>query len=255
MKQLRSVQIRTALVLVCLTVAFSPAKAFSQEGSDWEFSLAPLYLWAIKIDGDLGIGGRANGVSVDFGDIWDNLEGVFTVRFNGLYRNKFGFVFDYNYLDLGTEQATDLAGRVEVGSKSQILNLAGSYRLMDGRHTVDGVVGIRYMKMESEINLRDVGVNLDGDEDWVDPIIGLRYDFQIADKWTLRLYGDIGGFGVSSDFTWQGLALIDYQPWKNVAIVAGYRAIGTDYETGSGANEFIYDATTHGPVIGVDIRF
>ena len=143
----------------------------------------------------------------------------------------------------------------EVEFKSQIVNLAGSYRFIDGPHTLDGVAGIRYVKMDAGINLRNAGINLDGDQDWVDPIVGLRYDYQIADKWAMRLYGDVGGFGVSSDFTWQGFGLIDFQPWKNVAFVAGYRAIGTDYETGSGNDKFIFDATVHGPVIGLNISW
>ncbi len=82
-----------------------------------------------------------------------------------------------------------------------------------------------------------------------------QYSHKIADKWSLSLYGDIGGFGVSSDFTWQGFGLIDFQPWKNVAFIAGYRAIGTDYETGSGTDKFTFDTTVHGPIIGVDIRW
>lgn len=241
-------------LLICLAVFCVPTIAWSQEQSDWEFNLAPLYLWAIAIDGDMGIRGRTAGVNVEFSNIWDNLEGVFTVRFNGLYRKKFGFVFDYNYLDLGTEKANDMAN-VEVGFKSQIINLAGTYRFIDGVHTLDGVAGIRYNNLDAGIDLRNVGIRLDGDQDWVDPIIGLRYDFKIADQWSLQLYGDIGGFGVSSDFTWQGLGLINFQPWKHVAIIAGYRGIGTDYETGSGTDKFVFDATVHGPVIGIDIRW
>lgn len=244
--------IRMAL-LAWMVAAVVPSVALSQE-ADWQFELAPLYLWAISIDGDMGIRERTAGVSVEFGDIWDNLEGVFTLRFNGLYRNKFGFVLDYNYLDLGTEAVSQRAN-LEVGFKSQILNAAGSYRFIDGPHALDGVAGIRYTSLDARIDLRNVGVRLDGDQDWVDPIVGLRYAYQIANQWTLRLYGDIGGFGISSDFTWQGLGLIDYQPWKNVAIVAGYRAIGTDYETGSGTDQFSYDATVHGPVLGIDIRW
>ena len=77
----------------------------------------------------------------------------------------------------------------------------------------------------------------------------------LADQWALRLDGDIGGFGVSSDFTRQGLEMIDFQPWRNVAIVAGYRAIGTDYETGSGNDRFTYDATVQGPLGGSDSRW
>ena len=241
-------------LLICMVTFLVPSIAWSQEESNWEFNLAPLYLWAISIDGDMGIRGRTSSASVEFSDIWDNLEGVFTVRFNGLYRKKYGFIFDYNYLDLGTEKVTDLVN-VDVGLKSQIINLAGSYRFLNGDHTLDGVAGIRYMNLEAGIELNDVGASLDGDQDWIDPIVGLRYNYAFTDKWSLQLYGDIGGFGVSSDFTWQGLALIDFQPWKNVAFVAGYRGIGTDYETGSGADQFTFDATVHGPLIGVDIRW
>ena len=247
-------KLRYFVLLICSVFLLVPATSWSQEESNWEFNLAPLYLWAIKIDGDMGIRGQTTQVGVEFSDIWDNLEGVLTLRFNGLYKRKFGFVFDYNYLDLGTELVSDMAN-VQVGFESQIINFAGSYRFIDGPHKLDGLVGVRYTKLDAGINLRNVGINLDGDQDWVDPIGGLRYSHKIADKWSLSLYGDIGGFGVSSDFTWQGFGLIDFQPWKNVAFVAGYRAIGTDYETGSGIDKFTFDATVHGPIIGVDIRW
>ena len=40
-----------------------------------------------------------------------------------------------------------------------------------------------------------------------------------------------------------------------MAIVAGYDAIGTDYESGSRSDKFTYDVTAHGLVAGLDIRF
>ena len=243
---------RIKRLLVCLMFAFllTPAAAQAQEGNNWDFELAPLYLWAISIDGDLGIRGRTTSASVDFSDIWDNLEGVFTTRFSMLYKEKFGLWFDYNYLDLGKEKASDMAN-IEAGFTSQIVNLGATYRFMQGKHTWDGGAGIRYIRLDSEIDLNNAGVRLSGDQDWVDPVIGARYSLAFTDKWALRLYGDIGGFGVSSDLTWQGLALIDFQPWRNVAIVAGYRALYSDY-TDDG---FTYDATVHGPVVGIDIRW
>lgn len=243
---------RIKRLLVCLLFTFllTSAAVQAQEGNNWDFELAPLYLWAISIDGDLGIRGRTASASVDFSDIWDNLEGVFTTRFSMLYKEKFGLWFDYNYLDLGKEKASDMAN-IEAGFTSQIVNLGATYRFMQGKHTWDGGVGIRYISLDSEIDLNNAGVRLSGDQDWVDPVIGARYSLAFTDKWALRLYGDIGGFGVSSDLTWQGLALIDFQPWRNVAIVAGYRALYSDYTDGG----FTYDATVHGPVVGIDIRW
>lgn len=242
------------LLIVCSIIVVYPAIASSEETNDWHFEIAPFYLWAINIDGDLKIRDRTVSSDIKFEDVWDNLQGVFTVRLNVMYREKFGIFLDYNYLDLGKEPATRV-GDIEVGLTSQILNLAGAYRLVEGRQSLDILAGIRYNKLESDILFRPLGITLDGNKDWVDPIAGLRYGYSFSDKWTLRLYGDIGGFGVSSDFTWQGIAQINYQAWKHVAFVAGYRAIGTDYETGNGTDKFSYDNTIYGPLAGIDIRW
>jgi hypothetical protein len=51
------------------------------------------------------------------------------------------------------------------------------------------------------------------------------------------------------------MGLLDFQPWRNVAFAAGYRGLYTDYETGSGSDRFSYDATVHGPLLGIDIRW
>lgn len=33
----------------------------------------------------------------------------------------------------------------------------------------------------------------------------------LTDRWSLRLAGDVGGFGVGSDFTWAAQGLLDYR--------------------------------------------
>ena len=60
---------------------------------------------------------------------------------------------------------------------------------------------------------------------------------------------------MSSDFVWQGAALLTWQPWKYAQFIAGYRAVGIDYETGSGPSRFVYDVTLSGPVLGLNFRF
>ena len=90
-------------------------------------------------------------------------------------------------------------------------------------------------------------------EDWTDPIIGVRYFYDFGNKWMISARGDIGGFGLGSDFTWNVLALVHFQPWEYVSIVAGYRAMDQDYEDGSGASRFAYDMRLAGPIAGVNI--
>ncbi len=68
---------------------------------------------------------------------------------------------------------------------------------------------------------------------------------------SLVVRGDIGGFGAGSDFTWQALGLIDWQPFKYVSFIAGYRGLYQDYKD----DNFKYDATTHGPLLGVNIKW
>ena len=122
-------KIKKCLVCVCLITLLTPLAAQSQEQNNWDFELAPLYLWAINISGDLGIKGRKASAEVEFGDIWDNLQGVFTTRFSVLYKQKFGLLIDYNYLDLGKETDPELAN-AEVGFTSKILNLGATYRFL-----------------------------------------------------------------------------------------------------------------------------
>jgi opacity protein-like surface antigen len=63
--------------------------------------------------------------------------------------------------------------------------------------------------------------------------------------------GDVGGFGIGSDLAWQAFGGITYEINDTWSLKAGYRAMGVDYENGS----FKLDVISHGPVVGVGIRF
>lgn len=89
------------------------------------------------------------------------------------------------------------------------------------------------------------------DKSWVDPIIGVRGQWNINDKWFLAGQSDIGGFGVGSDITWTLQGTLGYNFTNNVSAELGYRYLKTDYEDGA----FTYDIAEAGIYTGLNIRF
>ena len=81
--------------------------------------------------------------------------------------------------------------------------------------------------------------------------IGIRGQGELSENLFFRYNGDIGGFGASSDLVWQAFAGLGYRLHSNFSLVAGYRGMGVDYDNG----RFMLDTVTHGPVIGLDVRF
>ena len=75
----------------------------------------------------------------------------------------------------------------------------------------------------------------------------------------LTLRGDVGGFDVGSDFTWQVIATYDFQLCATERYTIdgylGYRALSVDYSEGSGTNRYEFDAVQQGPVMGATVRF
>lgn len=84
---------------------------------------------------------------------------------------------------------------------------------------------------------------------WVDPVIIARVKGAAGKKFIYQFRGDLGGFGIGSDFAWQLQAYGGWQFTKKFQFTAGYRFISFDYEKGSGENYFKYDMDTFGPVI------
>ncbi len=117
--------------------------------------------------------------------------------------------------------------------------------------------GLRYYDMDADITFSGSVLGLpfnlrvkDG-ETWVDPVVGLLYRRPLGKKWTVDLEGDIGGFGVGSDFAWNFVFGFNYHFNKTVSAVMGGRVLDVDFtETG-----FTYDATIYGLNLGLGFTF
>jgi hypothetical protein len=238
-----------AAILFC-----APAFAAGDKGDDaWHFSLAPFYLWAVSLDGEVGSGPKSTEVSADFDQIFDNLEGMFTAHAEG-QKGCWGGIFDIAYLDIGSSAGLPSGAEIKVNVINTMVEVDGFYRIKKDAHFFDILAGFRYSDQEVKVNIRP-GPRANTNEDWWDPLVGGRWIWNFGKQWQLVGRGDIGGFGVGSEFTWNASGLLVWQPWKHVALAAGYRGLYQDYENGSGADRYKWDVTMHGPLAGVDFRW
>lgn len=257
---MRKTSLLFTVVFILIFTLMASSSAFAEQVKDdknWEFNLAPFYLWAFTMDGDLTSGPVTAPVKVPFSDLVDNLEAAFIVHFEGMHKNRWGFLIDVDYLDVSNDIIAPIGPGlpVNVDFNATIGELSGLYRINHDRHNFDLIAGIRYTNLENKVTATAGPILMDGSKDWIDPLIGVRWLWDFADKWKLVARGDIGGFGVGSDFAWQGVMMVDWQPFKYVSFLGGYRALYQDYEEGSGPNLFRYDATIHGPLLGVNFRW
>lgn len=234
-------------------------QVLTEETEKWKFNLAPFYLWAMGMNGHATIGENISQVDVDFDQITDNLEAVFIVHFEGMHESGFGFLTDINYVSLGGTQSLPVNTTLDVDMDMTIVELSGLYRMQKGEDLFDLIAGVRYVKIDMGLNISSAtplnGLSLSPEIDWTDPLIGARWMRDVNEEWSLLVRGDIGGFGVSSNFTWQALGLVEWKPYEHTSFIAGYRILDLDYEEGSGAKYFRYDVRSQGPLVGVNFKW
>jgi hypothetical protein len=239
-----------AACVIGLAMCAAAASASAEEAKKWEFGFAPYYLWAANIEGDTTLEGRDRETKIEFGDIFDQLEGVFTGHFEGLYEGKAGFLVDVVYIDISGDRESPTPF-LKLDSKTTTSEFAAYYRFGGDTHSADVVAGVRYTKVEEDVDIEGVALTLEGSKSFTDPIIGGRYNWKMAEKWMLRLYGDIGGFGVGTDLTWAATGRIDYRAWKHVSLSAGYRALALEFDEDEDGRSFGLDLLIHGPILGL----
>jgi len=253
-----------ALLTTTLTLASAP----SAQAQDWKLTLSP-YLWMTSLDGDMTVKGNKRPVDASFKDIWDDSDSI--LAFNSeieLHNGTFGFYLAPSYADLGVDDVRD-GGLLEadVSFKMFFIDAAGMYRVADWpmhstttdgedtKFTLDVLAGVRYTKLETEIDFDNAG-SPDADKDWFDLILGLESHIDLLPNLELYLHGDFGGFGLESSLTANGIAALVYKfpifghPF---GLRAGYRTLFQDYDDGSGTSNdrFEWDITTHGPILGI----
>lgn len=224
----------------------------SPANSEWSVRAA-LYGWGTALDGDVTLRGNNVPVDASFGDVWDNLD-LAVMGAVEIGNGKWSFLADLFYAEISTSNTRHLL-EFNTELNQFIGNFVIAYNVIDYSETrFEVYVGARVNSLDADLEIitNRIGTFSGSDSNtWVDPIIGVRFQQELPNSFFLRAVGDIGGFGVSSDLTWQALAGLGYHINDAAAVVLGYRGIGTDYEDGP----FGYDVISHGILFGVEYKF
>ena len=241
---MRNIVIAIAMTLIAVGAA-SPIAAQDSGSDEWQFNIAPLYLWASDLSGTLTARDREVSFQLPFDQAFDNLESAFTLRFEA-WKGRWGILTDFSYMDLSSDRTVGPL-ELNIALENLIAEVAVGYNF-DGPSFI--CLGARYYGMESAIT-GSMGRELAVDESWVDPIIGFGWTPKLSSRWTFSAMVDVGGFGIASDLTWKASAVIDWRVGKFIALGAGYRALDYDYKNED--EGFAYDVLQQGP--GFYLRF
>jgi len=246
------------VVLAALLLA-APVHAETKTGDTWHFQIAT-YGWLSGQKGTLATlpGLPAADVDIDFyDDILGNINGSFAL-IGEARKGRVGVVTDISYSDIEDDDATPgpLFSTLTSRTKTWIASMAGFYRMIeqDGAF-LDGMAGLRYWSVDSSLKL-GAGIlparESSHREDWLDPIVGLKGLMPLgASKFFVSGSLVLGGFGVGSDFMWDGSINLGYQWTAAFATTIGYRYLDVDYDE----DDFLYDVSQDGLVLGLSWRF
>lgn len=244
------------LVLLACIVLSTTAEA-----DDWTFSVEP-YVLGASITGDAGLG-RVSGapVDVDFSRILETLDMAAMVHFEAHSRNGWGFALDYGFMDLSDDifgsRGGVLDARVRQGTLEGLLIRQSGIPA----YSLEYFAGFRWWDNDVDVIVDPVILPGDAtrkvDASWIDLIVGARWTQPINERWVARVKGDIGGFGVQSDFTASIALSAIYEFSDRYALDLQYKAVWVDYEDGNRGQRgyFRFDTVTHGPILGFQINF
>lgn len=259
----------------------------------WRFNAA-LYGWAINMSGSVTARNQTVDTNASFIDLVQKSDSL--AGFMGYFeadKGRVGFYSDLVFAKLGfgagqTAYRNPIAGlkisataSAALTTQIAIIEMGGIYELYrwpgsEGAFTaVDAVGGFRYWNLSVDATF-DAQVNIDLSRlhlertagfaiaradtvQWVDPVVGFRVRHQFTPNQQIFVRGDVGGFGLGSQISWQAVAVYSYA-WQftgyQIAALIGFRALGVDYVSPSGGTDaFGFNEVLYGPIIGVSFRF
>ncbi|MEH6453580.1 MAG: hypothetical protein V7782_11140 [Psychromonas sp.] len=249
--------INSAINVTILSVfLIQPATAATTD-DEWQFQLAPLFLWGVSIDGNAYAGPITAPLGLSFtDDVFENLEAVFTFHFEAK-KNKLLIFAEYQYVDLTPTVTFANGDSAAIGFENIIGELGGGYLISSTQKTDWELLGgIRYTKQTlSATGLPSPPLpvtDIKSGDTWYDLFAGGRVSYHFAQNWKVITRADIGTG--DSNLVWNIAAMVDYRFKEWGSVFAGYKAMDYDFDNDQpGTDGYAIDLRMRGPLLGLNI--
>ncbi len=250
------------LVSIFCMGMFGVQCVFAQD-EPWKFEIAP-YLWAINMNGSVGIGPRQTHISESFSDLIKYFKGGGMLWLSA-NKDKFGLFANAVYADLSKNTNVDtLIGPYTIRSTNKygVYTLGASYAVYQQRNkncslfSVEPYIGLRYTHNSASLKILNTAISFSDNQGWTDPLIGMRLRYNMQ-GWRFMLAGDVGGTNFNDHNSINLNGLIGYNPCaaKWFTFYVGYKYLYQKYITGSGNDYFAWNMRLFGPLVGFSIGF
>ena len=226
------------------------ANAQSSDAAQW--SITP-YIWASDTSLDFTLNGSpVGGADLSFGDIIDTVDAAFQVHVEGGKGNWSGFA-DFTFISTSDSVELPIV-RIDTESEQVVLDAAAAYWPGGVGSPLNLFGGVRYTGFDDTYRFSIGGTPVGespSTQDYVDALLGIRYRFDLSERWSLLTHGDVS-FG-DTEGTWQLQGLFGYTVGKRQqnTVLFGYRYKQAEFKDGDLTTEFTYG----GPIAGFNFRF
>ncbi|MDE0589856.1 hypothetical protein OU789_07970 [Halocynthiibacter sp. C4] len=215
--------------------------------ADWQFEVTP-YLWLPTLSSNLDIG--PNPPVDGSGSFLDILDGAFMIT-GEARKDEWSLVGDFIYLDMSNDVAkTSFGALAEWGLGGTMTTVGAGYAFYNSpalRLEAMGALRFWDVKLETRV----LRFRAEANREWVDPLVGLRFEAPIGDNFEVSGMANVGGFGGTTEKQWEALAQIDWNITDHLSLAAGYRHLFVDLDD----KGLVMDLTLSGPYAALGFNF
>lgn len=245
---------RTAnLVAFGATLLLLSTPILAQDTTSPTWSITP-YFWASDTSLDLTVQDTEinGGVEIPFSDLLDVLDTAFQIHVEG-GKGKLSVFADLTFLETSDTIERPVL-EIATNSKQTFIDAALAYWPGGVGSQLNIYGGVRYTAFDDRYDITlgfDPLVTRRSSKDYFDALLGVRYRFDLSERWGLLTRGDLS-FG-DSEGTWlvQGLAAYTVGKRQQNRILFGYQYKVAEFKDGGLESDYTFS----GPMAGFNFRF